>query len=131
VSVTLRMVVPDLEFDHEALDRVDQVELRVLRDLVPTRPIRDSRMQHIADDDLELRVRRARETAIPLPWAAPLLPFQVVLSSRLFEGLVAEACARQIRPTVSALRAVGLHPHADQVVRICQLLGAVAEAPAR
>jgi hypothetical protein len=130
MSVTLR-VVPDLMHDHEALDRVDRVELRVLRDLESPRLCRDSRMQHIVDDDLELRVRRARETALPLPWTPPLLPFQVVRASQLFEQLVAEACARQIIPTVSALRTVGLHPHADQVARICRLLGAIVEAPAR
>jgi hypothetical protein len=130
VSVTLRMV-PDLVYDHEDLDRVDRVELRVLRDLESTRPIRDSRMQHITNDDLELRVRRARAGALPLAWRPPLNPFQVVQASQIHERLTAEACAHQIRPTVSALRTVGLHGMADEVVRVCRLLNAIAEAPAR
>jgi hypothetical protein len=130
MSVTLRMV-PELVHDHAELDRIDRVELRVLRGLESVSLCRDSRMQHIVDDDLELRVRRARASALPLPWAAPLLPFQVVRSSQMFERLVAEACARQILPTVSALRAVGMHEAADRVGAVCRVLGAIVEAPAR
>jgi hypothetical protein len=130
MSVTLR-VVPDLMHDHEALDRVDRVELSVLRDLESTSLCRDSYGRHVVDDDLELSIRRARETALPLGWAPPLQPFQVLRATQLFERLVAEACARQIRPTVSALRAVGLHGQADRVAADCRLLGAIVEAPAR
>jgi hypothetical protein len=77
-----------------------------------------------------LRVRRAREGGIPLGWMPPLLPFEVVQESNLFCGLVAEACARQIRPTLRALELVHLGGAAVRVRRAVEFLDAIAEARA-
>ncbi len=126
MSVTLRLV-----HDHDEIDRYEVRELRVLRDLESTTLCLDSWGRHLTDDDLELRVRRARETAVRLPWAPPLLPFQVVTSAQIFEQLVAEYVVRHVRPTVCALREVGLHGLADEMARVCRLLNAVVDAPAR
>ena len=76
------------------------------------------------DDDLELRIRRARERAVPLGWSPPLsMPLSPDLVN---QALVAEAVTRYLEPAQRALDACGLRELAFEVQHAANLLRDVA-----